>query len=115
MADLGAIARAHKAMGYQRPIPNRNLTGGPLATASAVDVSHSISGTVLSAAGAYLSGVRVDLYLSDGTLQYVATTFSNASGAYSFSGLDNTISYTIIARDPSNTYNLARLDRVVPV
>jgi len=73
----------------------------------------SIYGTVTSG-GLPVVNARVQLETGWGLL--LENTFTNAAGFYRFDGLILTYTdYSIIVPDPTNTFNLGRLDNMTPV
>lgn len=81
------------------------------AVVTASTTSGGITGAVTTA-GTPVVGAVVRLYLSaDGSL--VASTTTNGSGVYGFSGLALSVeAYFVLAFDSTGTYNIGRLDRL---
>ncbi len=89
-----------------------SIAEGPIAALVTADgVTGGITGTV-TIAGSPVSGAVVRLYLtSNGSI--VASTTTNGSGVYGFSGLSLSVeAYFILAFDSTDTYNIGRLDRM---
>jgi uncharacterized protein YfaS (alpha-2-macroglobulin family) len=113
MADRGAIALcsrmfvARVATGAER----RGLSGSAVEN---VGATGSIRGTVSASTGAPVANCRVMLIdsINNGVIGAVLT---DSSGAYAFTNLDTTRTYSVAAADPSGVYNMARADRVTPV
>ena len=58
---------------------------------------------------------NVRVFLHNGVDLLLATAFSSSVGVYRFNGLVKSYTdYTVIALDPTNTYNLGRLDNLTP-
>jgi hypothetical protein len=71
-----------------------------------------ILGTVKAGAAAVSRPVAL---LDRGTMRLMATTVSDASGVYRFDHVPMDLSYMVVAKDTTATYNAVIADRVTPV
>lgn len=103
MADLGAIAYPYEAhvRGFD-PNPMGAFVGiGP--SAAPLAANGTISGTT-TVEGVSHPGIHVYLFYRQ-TMLLVDHTVSDASGAFSFTGVSPDLSYVVLAKTPSGTYN----------
>jgi hypothetical protein len=115
MADLGSVGKMVPQSVWRRFPERRGLESYSLAVITAIGVAGTLSGTVTNNAGTLVPGVRVNCYNDNGATDLVATAVTDSNGAYSITGLDTAYTYCVVARDPTNTFNAARADRVTPV
>lgn len=106
MADIGAVGRSIITTAASRKVvPSvvyRQRAAGDPAPIS-FDVSGTLSG-VAETFGVPKAGIRVGLYYRS-NMQLIAAAVTDASGAYSFDGLNRSDleAYFIVAQDPSET------------
>jgi hypothetical protein len=116
MANLGAIASGcastygvvPSTMGSgARPSPACSSMGSPLQAGV-------LKGRLTYASAAPVAYTRVQL--QDGRGNMVQSSYSDANGYYRFTGLNPLyMDYSIVAPDPTNVYNLGRLDNMTPI
>ena len=94
MADLGSIGR-RQAQSHWVSLPEYATTQ----SSARLDASGVISG-VVTECGTPVKDVKATLMWRP-TMTKIKHTWTDATGAYSFSGVDATKKYLVIAEDPS--------------
>ncbi len=102
------------------PIAIPGFTPTKLGRSAALRIPYKVPGGVTNG---YIAGTTttnnvvtpyVRVQLLDRFGEMVGHTFSDASGAYRFDGLDPALEYMVVAHDPSRTYNASVQDIVKP-